>query len=609
MERHGTVAVLEQELGGVREALVAAEHEAQALIAETTPSWRDGARNLVDYVALRRHDLRELQGRLAALGLSSLGRAEAHVMPTLDAVLGALRALRGHGGLPADASDALAASDRLLAQHTRELLGAPREGRAVRVMVTASSEVATRRQLVQDLMVAGMDVLRINSAHDDEAVWRKMIANVREAGREIERACVVQVDLSGPKLRTGAFESAPGIVHWKPKRDARGDVTAPARVWLTPSESPAPAPPGADAAVPIAGSWLAHVDADDQIEFCDRRGKRRVLSIVAVDGESRWAEAFESAYVEEGTVFRTARTAGGGRVGPLSMVEAPILLSAGDTAVLVKDDRQGRGALRGSGGVLLSPAVIPCTLPEVFASARPGHRIWFDDGRIGGVILSCESDQLRVRIDQAGPEGSKLSADKGINLPDTPLALPALSEADRSALAVAAECADVVGLSFARRVSDVEALQDALRTVDRRIGVILKIETREGFENLPGMLVRAMRTPPLGVMIARGDLAVECGYERLAELQEELLCVCEAAHAPVVWATQVLESLAKSGQPSRAEISDAAMSVRAECVMLNKGPHILHAVRTLDDILKRMEGHQRKRTPMLRALQSLHSPA
>jgi hypothetical protein len=76
-------------------------------------------------------------------------------------------------------------------------------------------------------------------------------------------------------------------------------------------------------------------------------------------------------------------------------------------------------------------------------------------------------------------------------------------------------------------------------------------------------------------------LAVECGFERLAEVQEEILWICEAAHVPVIWATQVLETLAKEGMASRAEITDAAMGHRAECVMLNKGPHVLSAVRGL----------------------------
>jgi pyruvate kinase len=112
-----------------------------------------------------------------------------------------------------------------------------------------------------------------------------------------------------------------------------------------------------------------------------------------------------------------------------------------------------------------------------------------------------------------------------------------------------------------------------------------------------------MKAPRSGVMIARGDLAVECGFERLAEVQEEILWLCEAAHVPAIWATQVLESLAKDGQPSRAEITDAAMSHRAECVMLNKGPYILEAIHMLDGILRRMHGHQTKKSPALRKLQ------
>jgi pyruvate kinase len=105
-------------------------------------------------------------------------------------------------------------------------------------------------------------------------------------------------------------------------------------------------------------------------------------------------------------------------------------------------------------------------------------------------------------------------------------------------------------------------------------------------------------------MIARGDLAIEAGYERLAELQEEILWLGEAAHLPVIWATEVLDRLAKTGRPSRSEITDAAMSERAECVMLNKGRHIVQAIATLDDILRRMAEHQSKKRQLLRPLRS-----
>jgi pyruvate kinase len=115
---------------------------------------------------------------------------------------------------------------------------------------------------------------------------------------------------------------------------------------------------------------------------------------------------------------------------------------------------------------------------------------------------------------------------------------------------------------------------------------------------------------PAGVMIARGDLAVECGYERLAEVQEEILWLCQAAHVPVIWATQVLDRLAKTGRPSRAEITDAAMGVPADCVMLNKGPRIIEAISVLDNILRRMEQHHRKHRsllPQLRTADYVHT--
>jgi pyruvate kinase len=88
----------------------------------------------------------------------------------------------------------------------------------------------------------------------------------------------------------------------------------------------------------------------------------------------------------------------------------------------------------------------------------------------------------------------------------------------------------------------------------------------------------------------------------MAEIQEELLWLCEAAHVPVIWATQVLENLTKKGMSTRPELTDAAMSGRSECVMLNKGPYVLQAVATLDSILIRMQDHQYKKVSRLRAL-------
>ena len=154
-----------------------------------------------------------------------------------------------------------------------------------------------------------------------------------------------------------------------------------------------------------------------------------------------------------------------------------------------------------------------------------------------------------------------------------------------------------------RHERDIHELHARLRELNAtNLGIVLKIETEQALERLPNLVLAAMRQYPAGVMIARGDLAVECGYERMAEVQEEILWICEAAHMPVIWATQVLESLAKKGQASRAEITDAAMGERAECVVLNKGSHIVEAVKALDDILRRMENHQAKKSWRLRRL-------
>ena len=90
----------------------------------------------------------------------------------------------------------------------------------------------------------------------------------------------------------------------------------------------------------------------------------------------------------------------------------------------------------------------------------------------------------------------------------------------------------------------------------------------------------------------------------MAEIQEEILWLCEAARIPVVWATQVLDDLVKEGLPSRAETTDAAMAQRAECVMLNKGPHVVEAIRFLSDIIGKMSRHQSKKYALLGALHS-----
>ncbi len=252
------------------------------------------------------------------------------------------------------------------------------------------------------------------------------------------------------------------------------------------------------------------------------------------------------------------------------------------------------------------PVQVACQLPEVLDQLRVGAEVWIDEGKLGTQVEAMLPEGLLLRVTHAREKGERLRPDKGLNFPGTELQLSPLTEKDRHDLDFIAHHADIVGYSFVQEAADIDLLQQELRQRQDKqaqpLALIAKIETPRAVRNLPELIAHAAGKQPLGVMIARGDLAVEIGYERLAEIQEELLWVCEAAHVPVIWATQVLENFVSKGTPSRAEMTDAAMSERAECVMLNKGPYVTEAVTILDHVLARMQDHQVKKTPQLRAL-------
>ena len=271
-----------------------------------------------------------------------------------------------------------------------------------------------------------------------------------------------------------------------------------------------------------------------------------------------------------------------------------IRLKVGDTILIQKKAAPGKDAVYSPEGELISPACLSCTLPEILDYVKPGENIFFDDGKIEGVVTGRGSEGIFVEIISAKEGGAKLKQDKGINFPDTEYSISGLTEKDKRDLSFIAEHADAVNLSFVNRVSDVEDLIGELEKRGSETGIILKIETREGFCSLPELLLTAMKKFPVGVMIARGDLAVEAGWKNFAAVQEEIIRTCSAAHIPVIWATQVLENLAKKGIPTRSELTDAAMGHRCECVMLNKGPYIIKAVKMLDRILRRMENFRNK---------------
>ncbi|MCV2877394.1 pyruvate kinase [Sedimentimonas flavescens] len=457
------------------------------------PEFVASARNLADYLALRRGDLVPFQAPLASLGLSSLGRAESHVRASIDAVLASLALIGGEGEAEYPPVEVFAAGPARLAARRDHLFGARRGNPQTRIMVTLPTAAADGPELIAQLLAAGADCLRINCAHDTPEEWAAMIGHARRLGAEMGRRVPVQIDLPGPKLR-----------------------------------------------------------------------------IKAVSGEEE-------------------------------------RLHVGESFEIVPALPRGKKKLRKSGRV---QAVL--SHPAQHAALTEGAAIWINDGRLRARVTDVSPERVICEVVSTPGKGARIRPEKGVNLPGTDLRVPALTEDDMAPLDFALRHADIIGYSFVQTGADLRALFAAIeerlpgRNPQDWPALMLKIETPLALRNLPALIVEAGGRMPVGVMIARGDLAVEIGFERLTEIQEEILWLCEAAEVPVVWATQVLEGLVKDGQASRAEMTDAAMSQRAECVMLNKGPHLAEGVEVLHDVLTRMDRHSNKKSPRLGALGLWH---
>ncbi len=163
------------------------------------------AQNLAHYLALREHDLRDLQVGLMPWGLSSLGRSEARVLPNLDAVIATLGIICGEKGevTKHPSIKAFFRGEHILAHNVTELFGVQRSARRIRIMVTFPTEAAHDYTLVKELVQRGMNCVRINCAHDTTTEWAAMIENLRRAETETGHTCKVLMDLGGPKARTG----------------------------------------------------------------------------------------------------------------------------------------------------------------------------------------------------------------------------------------------------------------------------------------------------------------------------------------------------------------------------------------------------------------------
>jgi pyruvate kinase len=346
--------------------------------------------------------------------------------------------------------------------------------------------------------------------------------------------------------------------------------------------------------------------ASDDPEFLlqlGRHGTDAVRINCAHDSPEEWARMIANVRKAElaiGRKMRILMDIAGPKVRLGAVITPPQgnRIAIGDEIVLCRDLES-----------CLEPARFKasCTPVQIFDDLKIGDPVSIDDGKLRGHLVRQTTNGFVARLEEGRLKGLKLKPQRGINFPGVALNLDPITEQDRGTLDFISGNADLVGYSFVETAEHVALLQEALlvRRPDKPLlPLVAKIETPRAVKNLPEIIVQAAGRQPLAIMIARGDLAVEIGFTRLAEMQEEILWLCEAAHIPSIWATQVLEGLVTKGMPSRGEMTDAAMAGRAECVMLNKGANVLRAVDTLDRLLPKMSEHQIKKTPTLRALHS-----
>lgn len=466
------LARLAEELLKLDSFMLKAEGDFSGLLEKVHPANQKNALNLLHYLVLRSHDIRDLQDELHAAGLSSMASSENHIRGQLLAILQRL----GTNTKKPDTVLSYEEAKLSLAQKSVGLFGKKDTEAVPYIMVTFDSDLADDYGKVKNLLQSGMNVARINCAHDNESTWFRMIQHIKRASKITGLDCKIYMDLAGPKIRT--------VINGKDK---------------------------------------VRVEEGQSLFLTDEKN--------------------------------------------------------------LTDDKQTVG----------------CTVPGIAEQLNTGETVLFDDGLIEARVEKVEGDKAKLQVLRISSKKPFIKHEKGINFPESALLLPALTEYDIKCLPFINKHADMVGYSFVKNTKDMLQLQEALGK-HKKVSIIIKIETPEAVKNLPALLFTGLKDEHTGVMIARGDLAVEIGFERMSEIQEEILWISEAAHVPVIWATQVLENLNKSGVATRSEITDAAHAALADCVMINKGAHIIRTMETLRDILIRSGGHHVKKRYTFRPL-------
>lgn len=636
------------ELVHLREQAIKACDDYRWEFSAVAPECLSSARNLVHTLYLRssKHHL-VMAEKLKGLCID-IGAHETHQLYALEECIYVVACVAHHGNaLP---SDSTASSDaksplahfapttplckkegrRILLERCAALYGDRQSSRRyTSIMVTVDPgwcNVARMRRLLR----AGCDVVRLNTAHDNCELWTAVEKMLREAekseGRE-EGSTRLHIDFSGPKLRTLPISGAGAkVVKVRPGKDIRGRVVKPQVVtFFLAGKKNQVSSDDAGSMIALEGDeaeiLLREAKPGFVVSLVDARGKARDLPVFNVQG-SMWMQCS----VRKTTFFETFETVivltrgsdgatiAKARVGNLPLVGASVGLAVGAELTFVAPSIASR-ASQGAGGSV-AQRLVPVDMCG--AVVKEGHRVMLDDG------------QVRCRVTRVTPEGNveckveicprdfQLKPEKGINLPDSdfPPDTEALTSEDRCNLRLMLDSGLLgmhrpvtLGLSFVRTASDVHSFHRIVDSLVRpscpNVSTCIKIETSQAVSHLPAILMACLWGHPTCIMLARGDLAGELGFDRLAAATDDLTVLCAAAHLPVVYATQILDTMNRTGTPARSEVADVVMGSRCEALMLNKGSYLEETVQFLDEMLCSIQQRQHKHRLMLRKLSTV----
>lgn len=544
--------------------------------------------NLKAYTYLRSKDITTLQEKLTSFGLSSLGRSQSCIISAINQDLIILSALLGTNTKQLEAENNFLNfnQSKELMDKNATVFGAADSELITKIMVTLPSFTKDSPILIKNLISIGTSVLRINTAHDNPSAWREMAKTIQEENKLQNKDTKIYVDLAGPKNRTGSIVKVVQPFKIGSKEGKKVEIVPQILAHFhTKGE-------GEDE------RELATLVVDDNFYLKAYKAKHKVIILdfekekkhsfkVIVENERLFAIVDKKVFISPDTKIMLKLQEKTLKSKLHNFITQPevIRLFRNDSIIITPNEIDGSSNYDYEGSLYFS--IISCSNKEIFNYVQVGDNIFIDDGKIGCKVEKILPIGLECRVFLAKENGTVLKEEKGINFPDTDLVISAITPTDERNFNDIVEYADIIGISFAQSKEDIKKLQELLQGKNKtNIAIVPKIETKLALKNLPQILEQLLQSEKYAVMIARGDLAIEVGFDNLPYIQEEIFSICEAAHVPVIYATQILEGKMKNNLPSRAEVTDAANAQRADCVMLNKGPFVVDTVVSIKNILR-----------------------